>query len=472
MKALFRSAVITAASLQCAALQIFNLDPKPESKIFTHESLPGHYLRLQGTNESVCSGGNGTAGYLDIDKGDKHIFFWAFESRNKPLSEPVILWLTGGPGCSGTGAGALVELGPCRIETENTTVSNPYSWNNNATVIFIDQPLNVGFSYSSQPITNLHDATVDTHNFLLLLFAAFPILQTLPFYISGESYGGSWVPSLATQIVDSQSGPFGTLAQQALSPPPARISLKGISLGNAALSDLDQWKGFYPTGCSGAAPLFNSSVCEKMAEHQPRCDRLLSSCGVSSQDPIICQAALDFCRETSVYAILDTGLNPYDFRKRCEGPMCYRIIDTATAYLNNAKIQEQLGVGSGFNFVQCNSDISRDFIAAGDQNRPSAKLVGRLLDHGLKVLVYVGNQDWLCNAAGVRSGVHELAWNGQSVFRVQEEQAWLVDGKVAGSMKVVGDLSFVEVFDAGHMVPLDKGHEASVLLNTWINQDL
>ncbi|PVH77467.1 peptidase S10, serine carboxypeptidase [Cadophora sp. DSE1049] len=456
MQALFLLAAIAAASLQCAAFKIFNSDNRSPSKIITHESLPGHQLRLRSTDESICSGSNGTAGYLDIDEGDKHIFFWAFDSRNKPSSDPVILWLTGGPGCSGTGVGALVELGPCLIKTKNTTVRNPHAWNNNATVIFIDQPLNVGFSYSSEPITNLHDATIDTHNFLLLLFTAFPKLQSLPFYISGESYGGSWVPSLA----------------QTLSPLPAHISLKGISLGNAALSDMHQWKGFYPTGCSGPSPLFNVSVCERMAENQPRCDRLLESCDASGQDPVICQAALDFCRSTSVNAILGTNLNPYDMRTSCEGAMCYRIIDTSTAYLNRPEIQKQLGVEAGFTFQQCSSDISRDFIAAGDQNRPSEKLVGRLLDHGLKVLVYVGNQDWLCNAAGVRSGVNELAWRGQSIFRAQQEKPWLVDGRVSGSMKVADGLSFVEVFDAGHMVPLDKAYEANILLTTWINQEL
>ena len=91
------------------------------------------------------------SGYFHINEPSKsksdHYFYWMFESRSKPKSDPFILWLTGGPGCSGMLA-LLNENGPCSVKKSADvldTVSNPYSWTNNATVLWIDQPTGVGF---------------------------------------------------------------------------------------------------------------------------------------------------------------------------------------------------------------------------------------------------------------------------------------------------------------------------------------
>ena len=318
----------------------------------------------------------------------------------------------------------------------------------------------------------LNDATKDTHNFLLLLFAHFHKLDSLDFYIAGESFGGSWVPHLANRISQSQKSPIADLAQNTYSPPLPEIQLKGIMLGNVALSNIYQWKGFFPTGCLGEHPLLNASVCEIMATAQPRCDSLLVSCKASDYEPMICEAALQFCRKHSVFAIFDTGRNPYDIRQKCEGGYegtCYAIIDTAGAYLNNPWVKKELGVKSSFEFSQCNSEIFTDFEAAGDISRSTDRIVGQLLNLGLEVLVYVGDQDWYCNAAGMSSVVNEISWEGQTEFRLQKEVAWYVGGTEAGSKKMFKGLSYVTVFDAGHMVPLDKAKESLTMVNDWIN---
>jgi cathepsin A (carboxypeptidase C) len=54
------------------------------------------------------------SGLIDIEdsSGDNDdIFYWLFEPRNKTVDAPLILWLSGGPGCSSEFA-LFMENGP------------------------------------------------------------------------------------------------------------------------------------------------------------------------------------------------------------------------------------------------------------------------------------------------------------------------------------------------------------------------
>jgi carboxypeptidase C (cathepsin A) len=50
-------------------------------------------------------------------------------SQSNTTTDPVVLWLNGGPGCSSL-IGLMEELGPFRVGNLGTTVfENVYSWN-------------------------------------------------------------------------------------------------------------------------------------------------------------------------------------------------------------------------------------------------------------------------------------------------------------------------------------------------------
>lgn len=52
------------------------------------------------------------AGYINLEGTTKNLFYWFFTSKGNPETDPVVLWLQGGPGCSSLGDGLFLEHGP------------------------------------------------------------------------------------------------------------------------------------------------------------------------------------------------------------------------------------------------------------------------------------------------------------------------------------------------------------------------
>jgi len=64
------------------------------------------------------------------------------------------------------------ENGPCHVlSTGMSTSKNKYSWNSNASLLFIDQPAGTGFSYGleSDYDHNERQVSADMYNFLQVI---------------------------------------------------------------------------------------------------------------------------------------------------------------------------------------------------------------------------------------------------------------------------------------------------------------
>lgn len=402
------------------------------------------------------------SGYLDY-KDSKHFFYWFFESRNDPANDPVILWLNGGPGCSSL-TGLFFELGPSSIGSDVKPVHNPYSWNNNASIIFLEQPLGVGFSYGDDKITSTELAAKDVYVFLELFFQKFPHLIRNSFHIAGESYAGHYIPQIAHEIVVNHDGI-------------APFNLSSVLIGNGITDPLIQFS-YYPKmacGEGGYHSVLTPEKCQQMEDTLPRCIELAKACYATRQN-FICIAASTYCTSKMYGPYKETGLNVYDIRTTCEASdtgLCYKGLDYVSEFLNQPHVQEALG-SDVQSYVGCNRDVSAGFSLTGDHSKPFQQFVGELADRDIPVLLYSGDKDYICNWLGNHAWSDELDWKFKDQFQISPLKPFLSKetGEVAGEVKNYGPLTFLRVYDAGHMVPYDQPERSLEMVNRWISGDI
>lgn len=102
----------SALAFLCLAAIAFAQLPADVTDLTTITGVNGTSVRYKINNLCETTPGvKSYSGYIDI-ADDKHLFFWFFESRNQPSSDPITLFLNGGPGADSLG-GLLDGQSPC-----------------------------------------------------------------------------------------------------------------------------------------------------------------------------------------------------------------------------------------------------------------------------------------------------------------------------------------------------------------------
>lgn len=145
--------------------------------------------------ELVAKGIDSYAGYFTVNKTcNSNMFFWFFPAQKKSESAPVVLWLQGGPGASSL-YGLFMENGPVSVNAQNYLDSRQYTWTKDYNVLYIDNPVGAGFSYTNIDATyscyakSKDDVQANLFETVRQFFSLFKELRGNDFYITGESYG-------------------------------------------------------------------------------------------------------------------------------------------------------------------------------------------------------------------------------------------------------------------------------------------
>jgi len=394
-------------------------------------------------------GQNFKSGYINVNQQeDANLFYYFVPSQSNPATDPIILWLQGGPGCSSL-FGAWVEMGPFIIQPSGQFKANQFTWNKNASMLFIDSPVGTGFSTVKNQDYPTDEATIanDLYTFLQsFLFTLNPQLSKNPFYVFGESYGGKYVPWLAHTILTNNGNP------KAGQP----INLKAIGIGNGFVAPL------YTTASYGPFLLANKKI--SSSENQK-----LHAAWVKYAAAIQAKQwqTADSYWDAILNAAMDYGNigDVYDIRKASDPTTPYA--DQLQSFLNTQSARKSLGVKGNQQWELC--ETGPYFALTDDMQKTSEVLIPAILQQ-IPVMIYNGNYDLICDWMGTAAWSDAMTWPGQQKFLQAPNKTWAgANGQPAGTYKSAQNLVRVVVANAGHMSPFDQPANTQIMVWQFLN---
>ncbi|TCD70476.1 hypothetical protein EIP91_003237 [Steccherinum ochraceum] len=333
----------------------------------------------------------------------------------------------------------------------------------------ISREVGVGFSYADygEVVETTEDAAKNIHAFITIFFDTFTQFSGRPLHLSGESYGGRYLPSFASYIYDQN--------QVAKNEGRSTLNLQSVLIGNGITDISTLYPGRYEVECGTASldtPFQSIENCVRMKIALPRCVAMMDNNCIDHFDSIDCRAAVNLCDFELSTSYEASGRNPYDISKMCVGDsLCYAENSVISNYLNDPETRQLLGVESPKNFTPCNDVVGSGFDAHLDKYAvPSQHYVAGLLERGVRILIYAGTYDWRCNWVANKLWVDKLQWSGNELYATASWRDWTVNEGKAGETKTSGLLTFVTIRGAGHMVPHDKPAEAFAMVSRWIGE--
>ncbi|TPX76856.1 hypothetical protein CcCBS67573_g01860 [Chytriomyces confervae] len=443
--------------------------PKLEKDSFLVSALPGE------TNEITASLNKQYAGYIPVTN-DGYLFFWHFPSMNV-TSNRLVIWINGGPGCSSM-IGQFTENGPFSVSDEGSLAVNKFSWHNNVNMLYVDQPTGAGFSFT-KPKKGPHDeyeVGAQFHTFLRQFYLIFPETQGMDLFITGESYAGVYVPWIAKYIVENPVIPSKDISRTFVQKetPTFRIKFKGIGIGNPVLSYKYQFQPIEAFEFLHATNFFkNDSVALREASNLAETcrytsDRFPNSTGMPfgcsmyrfANDWGVGQYGEGYCLDR-----LNINLKCVD-DSMIGGPML-------SVYLDRSDVRKaihvdplQLENGGHIQWKACDQRVDN----LNDTALPEPiEIIPQLIASGIKCLVYEGDLDLSINYIGTERSLSNMTWSGKQGMH-QPLTEYRVDGVPAGLEASERGLSYLRVYQAGHLVPTDQPARGADVLQRIINQ--
>ncbi|KAJ7644874.1 alpha/beta-hydrolase [Roridomyces roridus] len=444
-----------APLLAAAAFAVATAVPKETTDgptIHTFASAAAQVGLRYVNNSGICEttpGVHTMSGYVDTSS-TMSTWFWFFAARNSPDTAPFTLWLNGGPGCSSM-IGLFQENGPCTVNSGGkATTLNPYSWNEISNMIYIDQPIGTGFSYGTDTVTSTYTAAPAIWTVIQTLFESpeFSQYASREFILATESYGGHYGPEFA-EYFDIQNN---LIAAGKLSG--VKINLQALMINNGWIDPLIQNREYitFAQNAPGYGALVSASTVTRMNTtyyESGGCLAQQQNCynaGNTTSSNNICSNADNFC--ASLFSSAVGNRDAYDLRQGSDAPFPP---EDYVDYLGLASVKKAIGATSS-SYSECPDAPYDKFLPSGDDARTLLPQLSDLVERGLKVLVWAGDADIICNWLGNQAAVLAMTWHGQAELQSTPLTNITVNGEAVAAVVNVDNFSFARVFGAGHEV--------------------
>ncbi|KAI1438476.1 Alpha/Beta hydrolase protein [Xylaria sp. CBS 124048] len=415
------------------------------------------------------------AGHIEVTpEHNGNLFFWHFQNKHIADRQRTIIWLNGGPGCSSED-GAMMEIGPYRMKDADNLQYNPGSWHEFANLLFVDNPVGTGYSYVD---TNsyVHELDEMADQFVIFLekwFSLFPEYEHDDIYLAGESYAGQHIPYIARAMLDRNK-------RSDISTP---WNLEGLLIGNGWISPNEQYEAYLTFAFERGIVQKDSDLAVKLQGQLRTCRNEMALSTSSKVDNRACEQILsDMLRLTQTKG--DDGqnrcINMYDVRLTDTYPSCGMNwppdLQYVTPYLRKPEVVSALHINPSKNtgWTECNSAVGNEFYAKTSQ--PSVVLLPGLLEE-IKVLLFSGAEDLICNHKGTEALISNLEWNGAKGFEVAPGNwaprlPWTFEGEDAGFWQEARNLTYVLFNSSSHMVPFDYPRRTREMLDRFTGVDI
>ncbi len=358
------------------------------------------------------------------------LFYWLVGQGADYRHRPTLLWSNGGPGASSM-YGFFSENGPYTIGASGRLVQYAGSWSKSANYLVFDHPLGVGLSFPTDGryAQNLRQGIGQLRMALGHVITRDGLRQS-PLFLAGESYGGTYVPVLARQILDANQRTH------------KRVNLRGIIIADGWVDPELQ----VSTTATYAVTHGLISDGQKVALDRvfAECRRAMRGGPPSSvRAGRICQSIQDKIAAISGRWLGNLGMT---------SDIDYTPIET---YLNRPDVRRAIHARAGGKFSLGSDQISRRY-ERGVMD-PYGSVVGELLARHLPVMVISGLEDAKdANFIGTRKWLATLRWPGGARYRGAPTRQWKINGVVLGYIKSGGGLTLIEALNAGHLAVRDQ----------------
>lgn len=390
------------------------------------------------------------SGFITVNEtAGSNMFYWFFPAQNGNANAPLLVWLQGGPGGSSL-FGQFTETGPWSLTDDLQLIPKPVTWNAKYAMLYIDNPVGTGFSYTGSDAgysNNMDDVAANLYSFLTQFFKAYPAYQSVDFYVTGESYAGKYIPAIGYKIWQMNSNN-----------PSVKINLKGLAIGDGLCDPMTQVTTYADFAFqTGLASEIERDV---MYQYQQRIMRDIQKSDWSDATDAF-NDLVNAQYYPSYYMNISGSVDYYDIRNSVLPNW-----PDFTSYVNQTSIRAALHVGDHY-FLDSTPVYNH---LADDLMKSVKPYIPTLLDN-YKVMFYSGEFDFIVAATTTEAFLQSLDWQYINGYKTAHKAIWRVnatDADVAGYARQYKSLTQVIVRGAGHILPYNQPARAYDMIQRFV----